>query len=299
MKDGLIALLATEKNPSAALIIEHMRSILQDKQTASRMAHKRTPMLLTSQPIYAEIAALLEKPLQIAKHLAEQEKALQQEERLLQDSHSKSKHVSKNALHTLLIDHQKDIELLKVQLKNLEKRNGELSKEIDNPPQKRIEALQKKIADCNKSIQSLGELISQLDNSDKDIKRVLDQINQRVRERDETERQLKAITEGKVSDPKVEQSQVREQMIALRKNIAEMSNMSGEAILVLRQERLTTKQAEFQTQQSALNDSISTVRKTRGVNNETNDLLREGQTRISELHVKVSKKQHYSNRSKM
>lgn len=299
MKDGLVALLATEKNPSAALIIEHMRSILQDKQTAPRTAHARTPMLLTSQPIYAEIAALLEKPLQIAKHLAEQEKSLQREEKLLQDSNSSSKHVSKIALNTLLNDHQKEIELLKVQLKNLEKRNGELSKEIDNPPQKQIEALQKKIDDCNKSIQSLGELISQLDNSDKDMKRVMDQINQRVRERDQTEGELQALKEGKVSDPKVEQKQVREQMIVLRKNIAEMGNMSGEAILALRQQKLTTKQAELQTQQSALNDSISTVRKTRGVNNETNDLLREGQTRINELHLKVSKTLQYSNRSKM
>jgi hypothetical protein len=67
----------------------------------------------------------------------------------------------------------------------------------------------------------------------------------------------------------------------------------------VRQEKLTTKQAEVQTQQSALNDSISAVRKTRGVNNETNDLLREGQTRISELHVKAGKTQHFLNRSKM
>ncbi len=299
MKDGLIARLTTEKNPNAALIIEQMRSILQDKQTAYRMAHARTPMLLTSQPIYAEIAALLEKPLKIAKNLADLKNALQQEEKLLQDSQSKSKHVSKSALHTLLSDHKNDIELLKVQLKNLEKRNGELSKEIDNPPQKQIEALQKKMDACNKSIQSLGELISQLDNSDRDIKRVMDQINQRVRERDETEGQLKALKEAKGSDPKVEQKQVREQMIALRKTITDKNNMSSEAIIAVRQEKLTTKQAEVQTQQSALNDSISAVRKTRGVNNETNDLLREGQTRISELHVKAGKTQHFLNRSKM
>lgn len=296
MKEGLSKRLSEQNQPSVTFIIETMRSILLDKQTASSVTHARTPMLL-SQTTYAEIAALLENPLQMAKNLALNESALQNEEQLLKDAASKSRHTSQYAMGVILTDHQKDIESQRTKLKLLERRNGELSIEIDNPPQKKIEDLRKKMAACDKLIQSMGELISQLDNNEQAIKRVMNNINQKIIERAQLADQINAIKEAKATNPQEEQKQVREQMIAMRKHISEMSAMSNDEVLKLRKEKLPEKQQLLQSQKEALSEALSQVRKTRGINNETNDLLREGQERISKLHNPTAN-QHV-NRAKM
>lgn len=284
MKDGLARRVAEEENVTPVFILETMRSLLLDKQTVLQLQRAKPSVLNSFQPIYLGVATLLKAPIQLAKSITSLQQNVQDQEKLLVQVNSKLKSVSKEAIKQLVSEHHQSIERVSVKLRSLETRNGELAREIENPPEKQIAALQSKIKTCDKNIESMSDLTSKLGDDEQNLKRVMEHINANIREREALKRQIDEIRDSKLSDPKVEKKIVIEQMIALKNQIAELRQYTNETLITMHKDKLTSNKALIASHTDKLVQDLNKLQKTPGINNETNDLLKEGIIKIFEAN---------------